>query len=45
MPEKIKAEKLYEPGKNTRENSQRDYLKKNWEEKYDYWQIYELKYY
>jgi putative ATPase len=36
MPEKIKGEKLYEPGKNTRENSQRDYLKKNWEEKYDY---------
>ena len=36
MPEKIKGEKLYEPGKNTRENSQRDYLKKNLEEKYDY---------
>jgi putative ATPase len=36
MPEKIKGEKLYDPGKNTRENSQRDYLKKNWEEKYDY---------
>ena len=36
MPEKIKGEKLYEPGKNTRENSQRDYLKKNWKDKYDY---------
>ena len=36
MPEKIKGEKLYEPGENTRESSQRDYLKKNWEEKYDY---------
>ncbi|MDG1973595.1 MAG: replication-associated recombination protein A [Flavobacteriaceae bacterium] len=36
MPEKIKGEKLYEPGKNMRENSQRDYLKKNWKDKYDY---------
>ena len=36
MPEKIKGEKLYEPGKNVRENSQRDYLKKNWKDKYDY---------
>lgn len=36
LPEKIKGTKFYEPGNNTRENIQRDFLKNNWKDKYDY---------
>ncbi len=35
LPEEISATKLYEPGKNARENSFREFLKKRWE-KYKY---------
>ncbi len=36
LPEKIKGTKFYDPGNNTRENIQRDFLKNNWKDKYDY---------
>ncbi|BAO74780.1 replication-associated recombination protein A [Winogradskyella sp. PG-2] len=36
MPEDIKNTKLYEPGQNAREQSQRNYLKSLWKEKYGY---------
>ena len=36
LPEKIKGTKFYEPGNNSRENIQREYLKNNWKDKYDY---------
>ncbi|WP_400080938.1 replication-associated recombination protein A [Winogradskyella sp. R77965] len=36
LPEDIKNTKLYEPGNNTREQAQRNYLKSLWKEKYGY---------
>jgi putative ATPase len=36
LPEKISGTKFYDPGKNTRENELRDFLKKRWKEKYGY---------
>lgn len=36
MPEKIKDTKLYEPGKNKREQNQREFLKNLWKDKYNY---------
>ncbi|GGZ41551.1 ATPase AAA [Echinicola pacifica] len=36
MPEKLKGQKLYEPGINARENDLRKYLQKMWGKKYDY---------
>ena len=36
LPEEIKNTKLYEPGNNSRENAQREFLKKRWKEKYGY---------
>lgn len=36
MPESIKNTKLYDPGNNSRENALRDFLKKRWNDKYDY---------
>ena len=36
MPDEIDGTKFYEPGNNLRENSQREYLKKRWKEKYNY---------
>ena len=36
MPDKIKGTKFYEPGNNSRENVQRDFLKNNWKDKYGY---------
>lgn len=36
LPDEIKNTKLYEPGKNPRENSFRDFLKKLWKGKYNY---------
>ncbi|PTM09814.1 MAG: AAA family ATPase [Bacteroidetes bacterium] len=36
MPEEIKNTKLYEPGNNARETALRDFLKKRWNDKYDY---------
>jgi len=36
MPDEIKSTKLYEPGNNARENALRDFLKKRWNDKYDY---------
>jgi len=36
LPEEIKGIKLYDPGKNIRENQMRDFLKKLWKDKYDY---------
>jgi putative ATPase len=36
MPDEIEGTKFYEPGNNLRENSQREYLKKRWKEKYNY---------
>jgi putative ATPase len=36
MPEDIKGSKLYDPGNNTRENSQREFLKERWKDKYEY---------
>ncbi len=36
LPDVIKATKLYEPGNNTRENFQREFLKQRWKDKYDY---------
>ena len=36
MPDEITGTKFYEPGKNSRENSQRDFLKNRWKDKYNY---------
>jgi putative ATPase len=36
MPEEIKNSTLYEPGNNSRENAQREFLKKRWNNKYGY---------
>jgi putative ATPase len=36
FPEKIAGTKLYEPGKNARENEMREFLRKLWGEKYGY---------
>lgn len=36
LPEEIKNTKLYEPGNNSRENAQREFLKARWKGKYDY---------
>ncbi|MCF1190662.1 replication-associated recombination protein A [Mangrovimonas sp. AS39] len=36
LPDDIKGTKLYEPGSNSRENAQRDFLKSRWKNKYRY---------
>lgn len=36
LPDEIKNTKLYEPGNNARENSQREFLKQRWKTKYGY---------
>ncbi len=36
LPDAIKNTTLYNPGNNPRENTQRDFLKKRWKEKYGY---------
>ena len=36
LPNEIKGIKLYEPGKNHKENRIRDFLKLRWKDKYDY---------
>jgi putative ATPase len=36
LPEAIKNTKLYNPGNNQREQSQREFLKQRWKEKYGY---------
>ncbi len=36
LPEKIKGKKLYDPGKNAREEEMRKFLKQLWKEKYEY---------
>lgn len=36
LPEKIKGKKFYDPGNNKREIEIKDYLRKLWENKYDY---------
>ena len=36
LPDTIKNTTLYKPGNNQREQSQRDFLKKRWNDKYDY---------
>lgn len=36
LPEKIKGQQLYDPGKNARENEMREKLRKNWGDKYGY---------
>jgi len=36
MPKEMSGTKFYEPGNNSRENSQRDFLKNRWKDKYGY---------
>ena len=36
MPEELSGTKFYNPGNNSRENSQREFLKNRWKDKYDY---------
>lgn len=36
LPDDIKGTKLYEPGSNSRENAQREFLKSRWKNKYGY---------
>ena len=36
LPEIIKGSKLYDPGKNSREQAHREFLKQRWKDKYDY---------
>ena len=36
LPESIQNTKLYDPGNNTRENAQREFLKSRWKGKYNY---------
>ncbi len=36
LPDEIKNTTLYQPGNNSRENAQREFLKSRWKDKYDY---------
>ena len=36
LPEEIKNKKFYEPGNNSRENAQREFLRNRWKDKYGY---------
>ncbi|WP_081208811.1 replication-associated recombination protein A [Salegentibacter sediminis] len=36
LPEEIKGTQLYDPGNNSRENAQREFLRKRWKTKYNY---------
>ena len=36
LPKEVESTILYEPGNNTRENAQREFLKQRWKDKYDY---------
>ncbi len=36
LPNEIQNTKIYDPGNNTRENAQREFLKKRWKDKYGY---------
>ena len=36
MPEELSGTKFYNPGNNSRENSQREFLKNRWKDKYNY---------
>ena len=36
LPDEINNSRLYEPGKNTREEELRQFLKKRWKDKYGY---------
>lgn len=36
MPDELRGTRLYNPGENSRENAQRDFLKRRWQDKYDY---------
>jgi putative ATPase len=36
LPDELSGTKFYEPGNNSRENSQRDFLKNRWKDKYSY---------
>lgn len=36
LPERVKNTKLYQPGNNTRENAFKEFLKKRWQDKYNY---------
>ena len=36
LPEEIKSTKIYDPGNNSRENAQREFLKLRWKDKYGY---------
>ena len=36
LPDEIKNEKIYEPGKNVREDEIRKFLKERWKDKYGY---------
>ena len=36
MPDELKGSKLYDPANNKRENSQREFLKERWKDKYEY---------
>ncbi|MBW7845399.1 MAG: replication-associated recombination protein A, partial [Bacteroidia bacterium] len=36
LPDEIKGTTFYEPGDNTRENEQRNFLKTRWQKKYNY---------
>ena len=36
LPETVKNTKLYQPGNNTRENAFKEFLKKRWQDKYNY---------
>lgn len=36
LPENLQNTKIYNPGNNTRENAQREFLKVRWKDKYDY---------
>lgn len=36
LPDIIKGSKLYDPGKNSREQAHREFLKQRWKDKYDY---------
>jgi putative ATPase len=36
LPDSVKNTKLYDPGKNARENAHREFLKQRWKDKYGY---------
>ena len=36
LPSEISGTRLYDPGKNSRENELREWLKVRWKDKYDY---------